>query len=321
MSVYLVTGGAGFIGSHLVERLVEQGRRVRVVDNFLTGKRANIAPFLQRVEFIEGDLRDPEVCRRACAGVSTVLHVAAMPSVPKSVADPVASHDHNVNGTFHLLVAARDAGVQRFVYSASSSAYGDTPVLPKTELMSPDPLSPYAVNKLAGEQYCRAFACVYGLKTVSLRYFNVFGPRQDPMSQYAAAIPAFVTRILAGIPPIVYGDGEQTRDFTYIDNVVQANLLAAEADGLNGQTLNIACGDRISVNRIIARINELLGKSVRPRYVPPRAGDIMHSWADITLAQRTLGFRPSVSFDDGLQRSIRWYTENPVPVAEERAQT
>ncbi|MCK6483601.1 MAG: SDR family oxidoreductase [Phycisphaerae bacterium] len=317
MSVYLVTGGAGFIGSHLVERLVEQGRRLRVVDNFLTGKRENIAPFLDRVEFIEGDLRDPEMCRRACTGVSTVFHVAAMPSVPKSVADPVASHDHNVNATFYLLVAARDAGVQRFIYSASSSAYGDTPVLPKAEHMSPDPLSPYAVNKLAGEQYCRAFACVYGLKTVSLRYFNVFGPRQDPMSQYAAAIPAFVTRIMAGVPPIVYGDGEQTRDFTYIDNVVQANLLAAEADGLNGQTLNIACGDRISVNRIIARINELLGKSVRPRYVPPRAGDIKHSWADITLAQRTLGFRPAVSFDDGLQRSIRWYTEHPVPVADE----
>lgn len=308
MSVYLVTGGAGFIGSHLVERLVEQGRRLRVVDNFLTGKRENIAPFLDRVEFIEGDLRDPEMCRRACTGVSTVFHVAAMPSVPKSVADPVASHDHNVNATFYLLVAARDAGVQRFIYSASSSAYGDTPVLPKAEHMSPDPLSPYAVNKLAGEQYCRAFACVYGLKTVSLRYFNVFGPRQDPMSQYAAAIPAFVTRIMAGVPPIVYGDGEQTRDFTYIDNVVDANIRAMEAPSPLSGIFNVACGASTSVLEILRMLGEIMNVTVQPSFEPPRPGEIPWSQASIARAHDAFGYTPAVGVRDGLSRTIEWTT-------------
>jgi len=309
MVEYLVTGGAGFIGSHLTEGLVRRGASVRVIDNLITGKRDNLAPFLDKIEFIEADLRDPAACRRACQGVRVVLHQAALPSVPKSVADPVTSHECNINGTFNLLLAARDAKVERFVYAGSSSAYGESPTLPKVETMVTSPLSPYAVNKLVGEYYCKVFAEVYGMSTVTLRYFNVFGPRQDPTSQYAAAIPAFVTHIIRDEPPTVYGDGEQTRDFTFIENVVHGNLLAAKAAGLRGEVINLACGEHISVNRIIARINELLRKNVRANHVPPRAGDIKHSWADIQLAERLLGYKPVVSFDEGLRRSIAWYTE------------
>ena len=310
MSEFLVTGGAGFIGSHIVEHLVGRGAKVRAIDNLSTGKAATIDLFRGKVDFIEGDIRDAATCRKACRGVRVVFHEAAMPSVPKSVADPLTSHDCNINGTFNMLMAARDEKVARFVYAASSSAYGESPTLPKLESMPTDPLTPYAVNKLAGEHYCRAFAEVYGMSTVALRYFNVFGPRQDPTSQYAAAIPAFITHIMRDQPPTIYGDGEQTRDFTYIENVVRGNMLAAEAKGLRGQVINLACGERVSVNRIIAQINKLLGKQVRPNHVDPRAGDIKHSQADITRARELLGFEPVVNFDDGLKRSIEWFKAN-----------
>jgi len=307
---YLVTGGAGFIGSHLVERLVEQGHKVRVLDNFLTGKRANLEPVAGRIDLIEGDMADPAVCARACEGIQVVLHEGAMPSVPKSVADPGLSHRCNITGVIEMLIAARDAGVKRFIYAASSSAYGESEVLPKIESMAPSPLSPYAVQKLAGEHYCTAFYRCYGLETVSLRYFNVFGPRQDPTSQYAAAIPAFVTSILAGKPPTVYGDGEQTRDFSYIENTIKANLLAADAPKLTGEVLNIACGESVTVNRVIAEINELLGKNVRLNYVDPRPGDIRHSWADISKAADVIGYKPEVMFSEGLRRAIDWYARS-----------
>ena len=306
---FLVTGGAGFIGSHLIAGLLQRGHKVRTVDDFSSGKRANLAPFEGRIEMIEGDIADPDVCRRACDGVQVVLHEAAMPSVPKSIADPAASHRANVLGTFNMLQAAGEAGVKRFVSAASSSAYGESPTLPKIESMPTSPLSPYAVQKLTGEQYCRVFALCYGLQTISLRYFNVFGPRQDPKSQYAAAIPAFVTEILADRPPTVYGDGEQTRDFTYIENVINANLLAAEAPKTSGEIINIACGEHMTINEIIARINKLTGKSVRPNYLDPRPGDIKHSWADIQLAGEVIGYRPTVEFDDGLERTIKWYSD------------
>ncbi|MFQ5423827.1 MAG: SDR family oxidoreductase [Phycisphaerae bacterium] len=307
---YLVTGGAGFIGSHLAERLVEQGQRVRVLDNFSTGKPSNVAAFRERIDLIEGSITDPETCRRACDGVDIVLHQAALPSVPKSVADPVSSHVTNIDGTFNMLMASRDAGVRRFVYAASSSAYGDTPTLPKDESIPSDPLSPYGVQKLTGEQYCTVFARCFGLQTLSIRYFNVFGPRQDPTSQYAAAIPAFVSAILEDRPPTVYGDGEQTRDFTFIENIIHANLLAASASETHGEVVNVACGERITVNAVIEQINTLLGKAVRAKHVDERPGDIKHSWADISLAERVIGFRPVVSFAEGLHRAIDWYTQN-----------
>ena len=307
---YLVTGGAGFIGSHLVERLIELGAAVRVLDNFSTGKRENLAPFRDAIDLIEGDIADPEICARACRGVGVVLHQAALPSVPKSIADPVSSHRTNVEGTFNLLMAARDAGVRRFIYAASSSAYGETPTLPKVESMPAQPLSPYAVHKLTGEYYCSVFAGCFGVQTLSLRYFNVFGPRQDPASQYAAAIPAFVTAILRDKPPTIYGDGEQTRDFTYIENVIRANLLAAKAPETRGEVINVACGEHVTVNEIIKEINTLLGKDVKPEYVAPRPGDIKHSWADITLASKVIGFEPVVGFAEGLRRAIDWYQKN-----------
>ncbi|HKQ50159.1 MAG TPA: SDR family oxidoreductase [Phycisphaerae bacterium] len=304
---YLVTGGAGFIGSHLVERLVKDGRRVRVLDNFLTGKRENLAPFGNQIELLDGDMADPSICQRACQGVRVVLHEAALPSVPKSVADPVASHRSNVQGTFNMLVAARDAKVERFIYAGSSSAYGESEVLPKVETIKPSPLSPYAVQKLTGEYYCTAFARCYGMATLTIRYFNVFGPRQDPTSQYAAAIPAFITAIAEGRAPTVYGDGEQTRDFTYIDNIIEANLRAVKTE-VRGEVINVACGESISINAIIQAINAELGKNIRPNYVPPRPGDIKHSWADVKLAEKVIGFRPIVTFRDGLRKAIDWYT-------------
>ena len=310
MANYLVTGGAGFIGSHIVTALVEQGESVRVLDNFATGKRGNLAHVANRFELIEGDLRNPDDCSRACKDMDIVLHQGAVPSVPKSVEDPVTTHQVNVDGTFNLLNAARLAGVRRVVYAASSSAYGDTPTLPKHEGIVPQPLSPYAVHKLVGEAYCRAFYECYGLETLALRYFNVFGPRQDPKSQYAAAIPAFVTAVLSDQPPTIYGDGEQTRDFTFVENVVHANLLGARAAKTCGETINIACGERISINRIVARINEYLAKNVRPAYEPKRPGDVRDSLADITLARQVIGFEPKVLFDEGLRRSIDWYRQN-----------
>jgi len=303
----LVTGGAGFIGSHLVARFVEQGHAVRVLDNLSTGKAANLDAVRDRIKFIQGDIADLAVCRQACEGVGTLFHQAAMPSVPKSIAEPVLSHRANIDGTFNLLLAAREARIKRFVYAASSSAYGESPALPKIETMAPSPLSPYGVQKLTGEHYCTVFARCYGLESIALRYFNVFGPRQDPASQYAAAIPAFITAILEGRSPMVYGDGEQTRDFTYIDNVVHANLLALEARKTDGEAINVACGEHVTVNQVIQLINSELGKQVKTSYVPERAGDIKHSWADIALAERVLGYRPVVSFSEGLRRTIEWY--------------
>lgn len=309
---FLVTGGAGFIGSHLVEALLGRGAGVRVVDNFCTGNRANLAPFKDRIELVQGDLSDREVCRRAVSGVRVVFHEAAIPSVPKSIADPVASHRSNVDGTFNLLLAARDAGVKRFVYAASSSAYGEMAVVPKVETMASSPLSPYAAQKLAGENYCRVFATCYGLQTLSMRYFNVFGPRQDPKSQYAAALPAFITAMLRGEAPTIYGDGEQTRDFTHIDNIIHANLLAAEARTTGGEVINVACGSKQTLNGVVAQINAILKTRIQPRYAEARTGDIRHSWADIGLAEKVIGFRPVVAFEEGLRRTIEWYRKNPM---------
>jgi UDP-glucose 4-epimerase len=310
MEKFLVTGGAGFIGSNICKRLVAEGCFVRVVDNLLTGKRSNLASVMDKIEFVEGDMGVPEVANAVVKGIDVVLHEGALPSVPRSVDDPAAAHRHCVDATFTMLLAARDARVKRFVYAASSSAYGDTPTLPKVETMRPDPLSPYAVGKLVGEHYCSVFAKVFGLETIALRYFNVFGPQQDPASQYAAAIPAFVTAILRDTPPTIYGDGEQSRDFTYIDNVVHANLLAARAPETAGEVINVACGEAITVNAIIEMINRLLGKNVRPKYEPSRPGDVKHSLADITAAKELIGFEPVVLFREGLEKSIDWYRRN-----------
>ena len=309
-----MTGGAGFIGSNLCRRLVADGCFVRVVDNLLTGKRSNLVPIIDKIEFVEADMGEPEVARSAMKGIDAVLHQGALPSVPRSVDEPALAHRHCVDATFTLLLAARDAGVKRFVYAASSAAYGDTPTLPKVETMPPNPLSPYAVGKLVGEYYCSVFSSVFGLETISLRYFNVFGPHQDPTSQYAAAIPAFVTAILQDRPPTVYGDGQQSRDFTYIDNVVEANLLAARAKETHGEVVNVACGEAVTVNAIIDTINELLGKNVRPVYAPVRPGDVKHSLADITAARKLIGFKPVVLFREGLEKSIDWYRHNPNPM-------
>jgi len=309
VSRYLVTGGAGFIGSHLVETLVRRGENVRVLDSFLTGKRENLAPFLDRIELVEGDLRDPDACARSVEGVDYVLHQAALPSVPRSVADPFTTDAINIRGTLNILWAATRAKVKRLTFASSSSVYGDEAGLPKREGTEGKPLSPYAVSKFAGEKYLQVFNETYGLETVALRYFNVFGPRQDPASQYAAAVPLFITRILRGEAPTVFGDGEQSRDFTYVANVVEANLLACTAAGAPGGAFNVACADRITVNGLIEKINRILGTAVAPVYVDPRPGDIRHSFADISAAGRALGYRPAVDFEEGLRRTIAWYKE------------
>ena len=310
MEKFLVTGGAGFIGSNICKKLISQGCFVRVIDNLLTGKKSNLAGIIDKIEFIEADMGDEKVARPAMKDINIVLHQGALPSVPRSVDDPAATHKHCVDATFTLLMAARDAGIKRFVYASSSSAYGDTPTLPKVETMRPQPLSPYAVGKLVGEFYCSVFSKVFGLETISLRYFNVFGPHQDPTSQYAAAIPAFVTAILKDQPPTVFGDGEQSRDFTFVDNVVDANLLAARAGRTAGEVINIACGQAVTVNETIDVINELLDKNIKPVYTDPRPGDVKHSLADISLAQELIGFKPTVSFKQGLQKAIDWYRDN-----------
>ena len=310
MEKFLVTGGAGFIGSNICKRLVLEGCFVRVLDNLLTGKKSNLAEVSDKIEFVEADMGDSQIAQSVMKDIDVVLHQGALPSVPLSVDNPAATHRHCVDATFTLLLAARDAGVKRFVYAASSSAYGDTPTLPKVEAMPTDPLSPYAAAKLAGEYYCSVFSKVFGLETISLRYFNVFGPHQDPTSQYAAAIPAFVTAILKDEPPTVYGDGEQSRDFTYIDNVVHANLLAARAEQTAGEVLNIACGEAITVNAIIDMINKIVGKNVQPIYADSRPGDVKHSLADITKAQNLISFNPVISFNEGLQKAIEWYRDN-----------
>jgi len=310
MEKFLVTGGAGFIGSNICKKLISQGCFVRVVDNLLTGKKSNLADIIDKIEFIQADMGDENVARSAMKDIDFCLHQGALPSVPRSVDNPAATHQHCLNATFTLLLAARDAGVKRFVYASSSSAYGDTPTLPKIETMQPQPLSPYAAAKLAGEYYCSVFSSVFGLETISLRYFNVFGPHQDPTSQYAAAIPAFVTAILKDEQPTVYGDGKQSRDFTYVDNVVEANLLAVRAKKPSGQVVNIACGQAVTVNEVIDAINKLLGKNIKPIYTNPRPCDVKHSLADITLAKKTIGYEPKVLFREGLQKAIGWYREN-----------
>lgn len=305
---YLITGGAGFIGSHLVETLIDAGENVRVIDNFATGRPSNIAPFRDRIAFHEVDITDRQALDAPFEGVDYVLHQAAIPSVPRSVDDPLGTHDANVTGTLNVLDAARKAGVKRVVYAASSSAYGEIEGEYKREDMVPQPLSPYAAAKLASEYYCQVFTHVYGLETVALRYFNVFGSRQDPTSAYAAVIPLFITSILDGQPPTVHGDGGQTRDFTYIDNVVYGNLLACKAPAeATGQVYNLACGDKISLLDLIATINRILGTDVKPVHTEPRPGDIRDSRADNSKIRRLLGFETQVSFEEGLRRTIDYY--------------
>lgn len=307
MAHVLVTGGAGFIGSHLVEALIRRGDRVRVFDNFSTGRRENVEHLLNDIELIEGDLRDFDAVRRAVAGVEVVFHQAALASVQRSVDDPMTTNAVNVTGTLHVLMAARDAGVQRVVFASSSSVYGDTPTLPKVETQAPQPLSPYAVSKLAGEQYCMAFSVVYGLPSIALRYFNVFGPRQDPHSEYAAVIPRFIDRMVRGLPPIIYGDGLQSRDFTYIENVVDANLAAAEAPAGCSAVFNVGAGERTSLLDLAAQINHVLGCRLTPEHHPPRAGDVRHSLASIEAIGHSLGYAPRVTLSEGLKRTVEWF--------------
>jgi UDP-glucose 4-epimerase len=306
---YLVTGGAGFIGSHLSERLVREGYRVRVLDNFSSGKIENLESVRDKVEVIRGDVRDIDLLREAMDSVEVVFHQAAIGSVPRSIADPLATHEANITGTLNVLMAARDVGVRRVVYASSSSVYGQSAQLPKREDMMPEPLSPYALSKLAGEYYCAIFHKIYGLESVSLRYFNIFGPRQDPASQYAAVIPRFIVALMGGQPPIIYGDGRQSRDFTYVENAVEANLLAAEARGVAGRAFNIACGSRYTLLELLDRLEEIIGCRLEPLHEAPRPGDIRHSQASIEAAQAALGYRVKVDFEQGLRRTVEWYKE------------
>lgn len=303
----IVTGGAGFIGSHLVERLLKDGQRVRVIDNLITGKRENLAHLNGQLEFFQVNIADAGALKPIFKGVDTVFHQAALPSVPRSIDDPLTTHTYNVTGTLNVLTAARDAGVRRVVYAASSSAYGDISGEYKVEDMPPRPMSPYGVAKLAGEYYCQAFTQVYGLETVCLRYFNVFGPRQDPTSQYAAVIPLFITQMLDGKRPVIYGDGLQSRDFTFIDNVVHGNLLAATTPGAGGQVMNLATGGRVNLLELVERVNRLLGTALEPIFAPVRPGDIKHSRASIEKARRLLNYEPVADFDTGLARTVAWY--------------
>jgi nucleoside-diphosphate-sugar epimerase len=314
MALYLVTGGAGFIGSHLTEELVRRGERVRVVDNLITGKRQNLA-HVPGVDFVEGDLADLALARRAVEGVDFVLHQAAIPSVPRSVLDPVACHAANIDATLNVLVAARDAHVKRVVYAGSSSAYGDLPTLPKVETMPTGPLSPYALQKLVGEQYCQMFTRLYGLETVTIRYFNVFGPRQDPSSPYSGVISLFISALCEGRRPTIYGDGEQTRDFTYVANVVQGVLQACAAPAANSEVINVATGGRISINTLFHTVCALVDGKVDPVYAPARAGDVRDSQADIGKARRLLGYEPHVTFEEGLKRTVEWYRGSQMTAA------
>ncbi|MCF7804226.1 MAG: SDR family oxidoreductase [Candidatus Marinimicrobia bacterium] len=309
MSKFLVTGGAGFIGSNIVHRLVEIGHSVRVLDNFSTGRRENIQDVIEDITLIEGDLRSYHIVQEAVDDVDFILHQGALPSVPRSIADPVTSNEVNVSGTLNILHAALEAGVKKVVFASSSSIYGDSEKLPKTEDMTPNPLSPYAVSKMAGEKYCKVFADIYGLHTIALRYFNVFGPGQDPTSQYSAVIPKFITSMLEGRSPTIYGDGEQSRDFTYIDNVVKANILATESDFPAGLVVNCAGHQRISVNELVNSINKIAGSSIQATYDDKRPGDVKHSYADINLIKKYLDFRPETSFNEGLQQTINWYNK------------
>jgi nucleoside-diphosphate-sugar epimerase len=314
MAHYLVTGGAGFIGSHLAEELVRRRHQVRVVDSLVTGRRSNL-DHLPGIDFLQGDLADPAVAEAAVQGCEYVLHQAAIPSVPRSVQDPVTSHRANVDGTLNTIVAARNAGVKRVVFAASSSAYGNTSILPKHEEMPPDPLSPYALQKVIGEQYLRLFTRLYGLETVSIRYFNVFGPRQDPSSPYSGVISVFASALLEGRRPTIFGDGEQTRDFTYIANVVDGVLRACHAPGASGHIINVATGGRVSLNALFEAMRRLIGVDVEPIYAEPRVGDVLDSQADITRARELLGYAPTVSFEDGLRATVEWYRTAGVPAA------
>src|ERR1700732_5027782 len=312
MAKYLVTGAAGFIGSSLVRALLERGDEVRGIDNFATGRRENLTEMLSRIDFREADILDLDAMHKACAGVDFVLHEAAIPSVPKSVLDPLGSNRANIDGTVNLLVAARDAKVKRVVYAASSSAYGDTPTLPKHEEMKPDPISPYAVAKLASEQYMISFYRCYGLETVCLRYFNIFGPRQDPSSPYSGVLAKFITQMLRGDQPTIHGDGEQSRDFTYIDNAVDANLLActAPAQKAAGQMFNVATGRRVTLNETFNLLQGLTSYKRQPKYAPERGGDIKPSLADISKAEAGLGYKPKIDFAEGLRRTVEWYQKS-----------
>ena len=306
---YLVTGGAGFIGSNIVAELLNRGHKVRVLDNFATGRRKNLDPFLDRIELIEGDLRSYHIVRESVDNIDFILHQGALPSVPRSIKDPITSNDVNVVGTLNILDAALDAKVKRVVFASSSSIYGDSERLPKQEDMTPNPLSPYAVSKLAGEKYSQVFAKIYKLHTVALRYFNVFGPRQDPNSQYSAVIPKFIKAVLQDKQPTIFGDGLQSRDFTFVRNVVEANILATTSDFPTGMVFNCACHERIELKYLAEKISEILGKNIKPIYADQRPGDIKHSFANIERIQEYLGYKPKVLFEEGLRRTIQWYSE------------
>lgn len=307
MGFYLITGGAGFIGSNICEKLIQRSHKVRIIDNFSTGKEENIRDFRNDIEVINGDIRDISLVRNAVKGVDYVLHQAALSSVPRSIEDPISSNDNNINGTLNVLVAARDEGVKRVVYAASSSSYGDTVILPKIEEMSGNPLSPYAITKYTGELYAKVFNKIYGLQTVGLRYFNIFGPKQDPDSQYSAVIPKFVKSLLRGEAPIIFGDGDQSRDFTYIDNAVEANILASNSKNVgNGEVINIACGERINLNELVNIINSCLGTNINATYTKERKGDVKHSLASIKMAEELLGYKVEVDPLEGIKRYIEF---------------
>jgi len=310
MASYLVTGGAGFIGSHIADTLIKQGGEVRILDNFSTGKRENIEPLQGHCQVLEGDIRDPEVVDRAMRGVDYVIHQAALASVPRSVHDPVSTNEVNVTGTVNLLHAARQHGIKKFVYASSSSVYGDTEILPKVEEMPTSPRSPYAVSKLAAELYCQVFATVYDMSTVSLRYFNVFGPRQDPHSQYSAVIPLFIMALAERRSPTIFGDGEQSRDFTFVENVVSANILACHADTVGAKVYNVACGDRLTLNSLFSKLRAILKVELEPVYGAPRPGDVKHSQAGIGAIENDLGYKVIVGTDNGLKRTVDWYVYN-----------
>jgi nucleoside-diphosphate-sugar epimerase len=308
MAHYLVTGGAGFIGSNIAGELVRRGETVRVIDNFATGRRENLDGILDKIELIEGDICDPEAMRTSVAGVDYVLHQAAIPSVARSVEDPLTTNRANVTGTLNVLLAARDGGVKRVVFASSSSVYGDSPTLPKAEEMPPNPLSPYAASKLIGEYYCRIFLNLFGLETICLRYFNVFGPRQDPTSQYAAVIPLFINAVAAERQPVIYGDGLQSRDFTFVENIIEANLLSCAAPReAAGGVYNVACGERFTLLDLLGEIGEVLGKPANPTFESARPGDVKHSLADISRAREYLSFEPKVTFSEGLRRTVEWF--------------
>ena len=304
---YLVTGGAGFIGSNIVDELVRRGHSVVVLDNLSTGKETNLAGVRSKIELNTGSVTDLAAVQAACRGAEYVIHLAARTSVPRSVEDPLGTNHTNIDGTLNVLVAARDAKVRRFVFAASSSAYGETPTLPKVETMQPDPISPYGVTKYVGELYAQVFGRVYGLETASLRYFNVFGPRQDPTSQYSGVLSRFMLAVIEGKPPVIYGDGEQSRDFTFVENIVDESLRACEAGGASGKVFNGGTGVRVTLNEVLRQLEKITGKKIPAKYEPARSGDILHSQADISLARKILGYEPRVLFEEGLKRTWDWY--------------